>query len=131
MMKTRLLFAGLVASAVFAGCSNDDLLSTATEGAAQKSDFALISDAIGSADTKMSYEDGAFKWEIGDEIGLSRIAGDGKNVNTNTMFQATKVTDDAEQDLKDWAENGEGAYAYFETTGEKMVAFGADILAVV
>ena len=123
-MKTRLLFAGLVASAVFAGCSNDDLLSTATEGAAQKSDFALISDAIGSADTKMSYEDGAFKWEIGDEIGLSRIAGDGKNVNTNTMFQATKVTDDAEQDLKDWAENGEGAYAYFETTDNSI--FGAN-----
>ena len=123
-MKTRLLFAGLVASAVFAGCSNDDLLSTATEGTAQKSDFALISDAIGGVDTKMSYKEGAFKWEIGDKIGLSRIAGDGKNVNTNTMFQATKVTDDAEQDLKAWAESGEGNYAYFETTDNSI--FGAN-----
>lgn len=123
-MKTRLLFAGLLASAVFTGCSNEDLLSTTTEEVAQTNDFALISDAIGGVNTRMGYEDGSFTWDINDQIGLSRIAADGKNVITNTLFTATKVTDDKEQELDDWSGSGSGKYAYFTTTDNSI--FGAD-----
>lgn len=122
-MKTRLLFAGLIASAAFVGCTNEDLLST-TEGVAQMNDFALISDAIGGAETRMEYEAGSFKWEINDPIGLSRVSEDGKSVNTNTKFIATKVTDNRNAPLDQWETSGSGDYAYFQTEAESI--FGAD-----
>ena len=124
-MKTRLLFAGLVASTVLVGCSNEELLDSVTGGVAQKNDFALISNGIGGADTRMVYDNGSFLWEAGiDEIGLSRVADDGKNVNTNTKFTAERVTDDNTQDVENWAENGSGKYAYFTTTDNSI--FGAN-----
>lgn len=117
-MKTKLLLAGLIASTAFVGCTNDDLLST-ENGVAQKNSFALIFDGFGTPDTRMTYEEGEFEWEINDAIGVLRTM-DGENVVSNSKFTAAKVTDDNTKPLTDWNGSGTGKYAYFETENESI-----------
>lgn len=125
-MKTKLLLAGLIASTAFVGCTNDDLLST-ENGVAQKNSFALIFDGFGTPDTRMTYDEGEFEWQItsdgsgNDEIGVLRTM-DGENVVSNSKFTATKVTDDNTKPLEQWTSsaNKTGKYAYFETENESI-----------
>lgn len=118
-MKTKLLLAGLIASTAFVGCTNEDLLST-ENGVAQKNSFALIFDGFGTPDTRMTYEEGEFEWEINDAIGVLRTM-DGENVVSNSKFTATKVTDDNTKPLAQWTTGGgTGKYAYFQTGNESI-----------
>lgn len=85
-MKHRLLFAGLVASAALVGCTNDEFLETVGSESASKGETSLVFDGFGGAtDTRMAYDDGSFKWQKNDEIGVRRVSGN--IVISNTMFR--------------------------------------------
>ncbi|MBE6276468.1 MAG: hypothetical protein E7096_09055 [Bacteroides sp.] len=111
-MKTKFLFASLVASAVMVGCSNEEL---PVAQDASSDNLALIFDGIEGVESRMAYDgtNGSFLWAIGDKIGVSRTSG--KSVTTNYVFKAEAVTDDNTKDLSAWATTGSNKYAYFET----------------
>ena len=119
MMKTKLLFAGLVASAALVGCTNDELIETTGSNInAAKGETTLIFDGMGGVGTKMAY-DGGFKWQAGqDLIGVRRVMGD--IVISNVKFTATKVTDDNTTDPSTWATSGMGDYAFFNSQDETL-----------
>ena len=119
MMKTKLLLAGLVASAAFVGCTNDELIETTGSINAAKGETTLIFDGMGGVGTKMAY-DGGFKWQIGDLIGVRRAMGD--IVISNVKFEANKVTDDNTTDPETWNDKkgAMGDYAYFNSQDETL-----------
>ena len=117
-MKTKLLFAGLIASVTFVGCTNDELVETSESVNAAKGETTLIFDGFGSANTRMAYDEGAFKWQIKDQIGVRRVSGD--IVISNTMFEATHVSDDNTTDPSTWSPSGMGDYAFFKSNDETL-----------
>lgn len=118
MMKHRLLFAGLVASAALVGCTNDEFLETAGSESASKGETSLVFDGFGGAtDTRMAYDDGSFKWQKNDEIGVRRVSGD--IVISNTMFKVVGTSDQNVGDPSTWNKE-QGAYAYFESNDETL-----------
>lgn len=118
MMKTKFLFAGLIASATFVGCSSDELVETSGSVNAAKGETTLIFDGFGGANTRMAYDEGAFKWQIKDQIGVRRVSGD--IVISNTMFEATHVSDDNTTDPSTWRPSGMGDYAFFKSNDETL-----------
>lgn len=116
-MKTKLLFAGLVASAALVGCTNDELIETTGSTNAAKGETTLIFDGMGGVGTKMAYDNG-FKWQVGDKIGVRRVMGD--IVISNVKFEANKVTNDNTTDPETWADSGMGDYAFFNSQDETL-----------
>ena len=117
-MKHRLLFAGLVASAALVGCTNDEFLETAGSESASKGETSLVFDGFGGAtDTRMAYDDGSFKWQKNDEIGVRRVSGN--IVISNTMFKVVGTSDQNVGDPSTWNKE-QGAYAYFESNDETL-----------
>lgn len=118
-MKTKLLFAGLVASAALVGCTNDELIETTGGSAnAPKGETTLVFDGFGgAADTKMAYDEGDFKWQKDDEIGVRRVQGD--IVISNTMFKVVGTSDQNTGDPSQWT-GTQGAYAFFESNDETL-----------
>lgn len=118
MMKHRLLFAGLVASAALVGCTNDEFLETVGNESASKGETSLVFDGFGGAtDTRMAYDNGSFKWQKDDEIGVRRVSGN--IVISNTMFKVDGTSDQNVGDPSTW--NGaQGAYAYFISNDETL-----------
>lgn len=118
-MKTKLLFAGLVASAALVGCTNDELIETTGSGVnAAKGETTLVFDGMGGIDTKMTYENGKFKWEVDDEIGVRRVSGD--IVISNTMFKVRNTSDENVGDPSKWDGTEPGAFAFFESNDETL-----------
>ena len=116
-MKTKLLFAGLVASAALVGCTNDELIETTGSTNTAKGETTLIFDGMGGVGTKMAYDNG-FKWQIDDKIGVRRVMGD--IVISNVKFEANKVTDDNTTDPSTWSTSGMGDYAFFNSQDETL-----------
>lgn len=120
-MKTKLLFAGLVASAALVGCTNDELIETTGSNNAAKGETTLIFDGMGGVDTKMAYVDNGFKWQAGkDLIGVRRVLGD--IVISNVKFTADKVTNNNTTDPETWdgTFGTMGDYAYFNSQDETL-----------
>lgn len=115
-MKTKFLLASLVASAVMVGCSNEEL---PVVDNATNDNLTLISEGIEGVDSRMEYDGtyGTFKWTVGDEIGVSRVSG--KDVTTNYLFKAEKVSNDNTKPVTDpaWSNTlGDSRkYGYFTT----------------
>lgn len=115
-MKTKFLFAGLIASAIMVGCSNEEL--PVADNYAEDN-MTLISDEIGGGDSRMAYDgaNGTFLWTVNDEIGVSRVSG--KDVTTNYLFKAEKVSNDNTKPVTDpaWSNTpGDSRkYGYFTT----------------
>ena len=116
-MKTKLLFAGLVASAALVGCTNDELIETTGNITAAKGETSLVFEGLGGIDTKMAY-DGGFKWQVNDEIGVRRVQGE--DVISNTMFKVTNVSDVNDGDYEKWSTSGMGDYAFFKSNDETL-----------
>lgn len=118
-MKTKLLFAGLVASAALVGCTNDELIETTGGSAnAPKGETTLVFDGFGgAADTKMAYDEGDFKWQKDDEIGVRRVQGD--IVISNTMFKVVGTSEQNAGDPSTWT-GTQGAYAFFQSNDETL-----------
>ena len=119
MMKNKFLLAGLMASAAFVGCTNDEFLETAGNQSAEIGGTTLICEGIG-VDTKMAYDGKGFKWQVGDLIGVRRI--NGNIVISNTKFEAKAVTDDNTLPLNQWksATGDQGDYPYFVSTDNTL-----------
>ena len=126
MMKTKLLFAGLVASAALVGCTNDELFETQQAApSVAKGETTLVFNGLGGIDTRMTYDGEYFLWQAdatdktkADQIGVRRISG--LEVITNTMFWACGTSDKNEGDPEtDWT-GTKGKYAFFKSNDETL-----------
>lgn len=126
MMKTKLLFAGLVASAALVGCTNDELFETQQAApSVAKGETTLVFNGLGGIDTRMTYDGEYFLWQAdatdktkADQIGVRRI--NGLEVITNTMFWACGTSDKNEGDPEtDW-KGTKGKYAFFKSNDETL-----------
>lgn len=126
MMKTKLLFAGLVASAALVGCTNDELFETQQAApSVAKGETTLVFNGLGGVGTRMAYDGEKFLWqadpankENADQIGVRRI--NGLEVITNTMFWACGTSDKNEGDPEtDWI-GTKGKYAFFKSNDETL-----------
>ena len=126
MMKTKLLFAGLVASAALVGCTNDELFETQQAApSVAKGETTLVFNGLGGVGTRMAYDGEKFLWqadptnkENADQIGVRRI--NGVEVITNTMFWACGTSDKNEGDPEtDWT-GTKGKYAFFKSNDETL-----------
>ena len=118
MMKHKLLFVGLVASAALVGCTNDEFNETTGSVEAAKGQTTLVFDGFGGgADTKMAYEAGSFEWQKGDAIGARRVSGD--IVISNTKFTVQGTSDENTGDPSAWT-GTQGKYAFFKSNDETL-----------
>lgn len=125
-MKTKLVVAGLLASAAFVGCTNDEFMTTTENPSDAKGETLLVFDGFGGADTKLAYVDQHFQWQkevmgarSADEIGVRRVSENGVDVISNSRFYVQGTSDTNEGDPAEWT-GAQGDYACFATEFETL-----------
>lgn len=125
-MKTKLVVAGLLASAAFVGCTNDEFMTTTENPSDAKGETLLVFDGFGGADTKLAYVDQHFQWQKevagtrdGDEIGVRRVSENGVDVISNSRFYVQGTSNTNEGDPAEWT-GAQGDYACFATEFETL-----------